>query len=165
MTSPALTSYYTLDWFHMCFKTYHAKHSPSVKFDTTRVPLKGNLLFWPMQCIFGYFYKYTLATIYLVLWSRVSHCKWLLQFEITVFYFNYISNLNLFLWCKAEYSALITPVSHDSSEIILKCWFVLNYSWCSIIIFHIFIVLFCCLITIDGQILIMVNNGYQCFTA
>ncbi len=28
VTSPALTSQYTLDWFHMCFKTYHANRSP-----------------------------------------------------------------------------------------------------------------------------------------
>jgi len=32
---------------------------------------------------------------------------------------------NLFLWCKAEFSAslLQSSVSHDPSEIILICWF------------------------------------------
>ncbi len=33
-------------------------------------------------------------------------------------------NFNLFLWWKAEFSALLqSSVSHDSSDIILICWF------------------------------------------
>ncbi len=42
VTSPALTSHYTSDWFHMSFKTNHAKRPPSVRVNVTRVPLKGN---------------------------------------------------------------------------------------------------------------------------
>ncbi len=47
--------------------------------------------------------------LWLVLWSRVT----------------YILKCNLFLWCKAEFSAslLQSSVSHDPPEIILICWF------------------------------------------
>ncbi len=49
----------------------------------------------------------------------------LLQFKLTVFYINVFKKCNLFLWCKAEFSAslLQSSVSHDPSEIILKFWF------------------------------------------
>ncbi len=36
-------------------------------------------------------------------------------------------NYNLFLWCKAEFSASFLMSSvHDPSEIILICWFIIN---------------------------------------
>ncbi len=48
-------------------------------------------------------------------------CEILLQFKVTLFCFKmYFIPL---LLCKAEFSAVITPVSHDPSEIILICWF------------------------------------------
>ncbi len=34
-----------------------------------------------------------------------------------------ILTCNLFLWCNAEFSASLSSVSHDPSEIILICWF------------------------------------------
>jgi len=37
------------------------------------------------------------------------------------FIFDYILKCNLFMLCKAEFSALLTSVSHDPSEIILLC--------------------------------------------
>ncbi len=42
-----------------------------------------------------------------------------------LFLFEYILKCNLFLWCKAEFSAslLQSTMSHDPSEIILICWF------------------------------------------
>ncbi len=42
--------------------------------------------------------------------------------------FEYIEQCNLFLWCKAEHSAsfLQFSVSHDPSEIIITCDFVLK---------------------------------------
>ncbi len=43
VTSPALTTQLHLDWFHLCFKTNHAKRSPSVS-DATEVPWKGTSL-------------------------------------------------------------------------------------------------------------------------
>ncbi len=30
------------------------------------------------------------------------------------------------MWCSAEFSSAITPVSHDPSEIILICWFIIS---------------------------------------
>ncbi len=49
----------------------------------------------------------------------------LLQSKTNVFFFNLFVKYNLFLWCKAEFSAslLQSSVSHDPSEIILICWF------------------------------------------
>ncbi len=39
------------------------------------------------------------------------------------FFYLDILKYNLFLWCKAEFSALLqSSVSHDPSEIILICW-------------------------------------------
>ncbi len=45
----------------------------------------------------------------------------LLQFKITIIYLNITKTI--FLWCKVEFLAGITPVTHDPSEIILRCWF------------------------------------------
>ncbi len=50
MTSPARRPNYTLDWFHMCFKTYHAKRSQSVS-DATEFPWKGTFNFIILQTL------------------------------------------------------------------------------------------------------------------
>ncbi len=57
------------------------------------------------------------------------YCEILLQFLILVSYFNtYTLKYNLFLWSKAEFSSslLQSSVSHDPSEIILKCWIIIS---------------------------------------
>ncbi len=48
----------------------------------------------------------------------VKYYKW----KIIVLHLIYILKYNLFMWCKAEFSASLLQ-SHDSSEIILICWF------------------------------------------
>ncbi len=74
-------------------------------------------------------YHYTLMLIkaaYLIKiqWKQY-YCEILLQFNCsTGFYLNIFLKCNLFLWCKAVFSALLqSSVSHDPSEIILICWF------------------------------------------
>ncbi len=54
---------------------------------------------------------------------KLKDCEILFQFIITVFYLNIYSNV--FLWCKAEFSAslLQSSLSHDPSEITLIRWF------------------------------------------
>ncbi len=46
-----------------------------------------------------------------------------LQFKVTNCYFIVFWNVIYFCDGKAECSAVITPVSHDPSEIIQMCWF------------------------------------------
>ncbi len=49
----------------------------------------------------------------------------IIAIKMNCFLFEYILKRNLFLWCKAVFSAslLQSSVSHDPSEIILICWF------------------------------------------
>ncbi len=60
--------------------------------------------------------------VYTGIYTHTDEC-W--SFDVFYFLFKYILKCNLFLWCKAEFSAslLQSSVSHDPSEIILICWF------------------------------------------
>ncbi len=53
-----------------------------------------------------------------------EYCDKWLQFKIHLF-LNIFFKCSLFLWCKTEFSTLLlqSSGSHDSSEIILWCWF------------------------------------------
>ncbi len=64
----------------------------------------------------GYIYLIKNKTV--ILWNIITISN-------NCFLFEYIVKCNLFLWCKAEFSAslLQSSVSHDPSEIILICWF------------------------------------------
>ncbi len=55
------------------------------------------------------------------------------------FLFDYILKCNLFLWCKAEFSAslLQASVSHDPSEIIQIFWFAAQETFSSSIIINV----------------------------
>ncbi len=47
------------------------------------------------------------------------------------------------MWCKAEFSAsLLQAILHDPSEIILKCWFIINIENRCAFFFFIIIILF-----------------------
>ncbi len=66
-----------------------------------------------------------------VLWNNITILNNHFQYELFL-------KCNLFMWCKAEFSAslLQSSVSHDPSEIILTCWFASQeklffyYYWC-----------------------------------
>ncbi len=82
----------------------------------------------------------------------------ILQFLILVSYFNtYILKYNLFLWSKAEFSAslLQSSVSHDPSEIILKCWIIISVAD---LICWFTVKLLCCLIFLEPVLLFSLIN-------
>ncbi len=67
-----------------------------------------------------------------ILWNNITVSN-------NCFLFEYILKCNLFLWCKAEFSAslLESSVSHDPSEIILICWFAAQETFFFIIIINV----------------------------
>ncbi len=87
--------------------------------------------------IYFAFFWYTDVHYYSKVWSQdlfifleeasyVSHVfdlYILLQFKISVFYLNILSNVIYSCDGKVEFTAAITQVSHDPSEIILICCF------------------------------------------
>ncbi len=54
--------------------------------------------------------------------KNAVNCEILLQFKIKVFYCNIFLN-TIYSWDQSWIFSIITPVSHDPSEIILICWF------------------------------------------
>ncbi len=58
------------------------------------------------------------------IWSKIILWNTILQITIAAFFFNVLTS-NVFIWCKAEFSASLLQfsVSHDPSEIILICRF------------------------------------------
>ncbi len=73
-------------------------------------------------CIHVYhFFERSLAKCAFI-WSKIILWNTILQITIAAFFFNVLTS-NLFLWCKAEFSASLLQVSgsHDPSEIILIC--------------------------------------------
>ncbi len=77
--------------------------------------------------------KYRKKTV--ILWNPI-------EISNIGFLFYYTLKYNLFLWCSAEFSAslLMSSVSHDPSEIILICWFIMSVE--TVVLFHIVLIVF-----------------------
>ncbi len=78
------------------------------------------------------------------IWSKSSKNTNIVKcyYNFKSFYIEYILKYNLFLWCKAEFSAslLRSSVSHDPSEIILKCWFAAQETFIkTVVLLYIFV--------------------------
>ncbi len=73
-------------------------------------------LFMLPEAAFFFFFLNTGKTV--ILWNIITISK-------KCFLFEYILKCDLFLWCKAEFSASLPQslVSHDPVEITVICWF------------------------------------------